>query len=132
MDKHVWSNEFWAIIDIDAKWGASTALVLNKQTGVAENVIIEHIQQGQSLLTGNIAVEDYNHFVSNMKLPDYIQLQLSVLIDEQLKSEMVNDNGSLLNPVQLTICDDCSTLEEGEYKSCKNCGSANVKLIEEK
>ncbi len=55
-----------------------------------------------------------------------------ILTDEELKSRLVNDNGSLLSPVQLTICDDCSTLEEGEYKTCKQCGSANVKLIEEK
>lgn len=62
---------------------------------------------------------------------EFEALEVGEPIEEVVEHE-VNPNGSLLNPVQLTVCDDCSTVEEGEYKACKQCGSANVKLIEEK
>lgn len=46
-------------------------------------------------------------------------------------SEIVNPNGSLLNPTVITICNSCSTFEDKEVKHCPECGSADVEHIQE-
>jgi hypothetical protein len=43
----------------------------------------------------------------------------------------VNENGSLLNPVTITVCSSCGVQEEGEYRYCPECRSMAVEIIRE-